>query len=663
MDNFYNSENSVGEARLEYEFRINKLKLDYYRLQEMTTEDGTKAEIKKRFDLEASQLRGLFNRFPELAIAASSLFFIPTIELPADQRLIHRIWLGDLPPFKVNEAIRQWFCAINDSVPGQKAAFRQILWIWRKEQLEAEPRFRCRSASDPFQAGEIITDAGVMQVNSLSALLKSHQGCYDDFINRLHQNHYYATLSDYFRLLILIHYGGVYMDADTLPYKPVSWFLAKPELPAIKQIGPTGDSAVRLSWLNLFLDETGMIIAVKGEPALTEIFVRLNQAYAGFNDRILPRDASQERHLFELFYAIWCEHWNATFISHDLFCQRYAVFYRDKKEEVICGVRGMRLLEDIISGEQRPLSPEELNSYRHAVQQLEAVGWTLSDPLMLEQFCEVYSVMEVPRIAYSLQMRSDIEHFHYYGVLCADPIVDRVNTLFEDYLLKVNGRNIEQGGFWQPVGKSSAASIPADKKERNIIFAAASVSSEEERTRMARLIFATSYLEYCSAGNPQQTDIVSLQRAQNIDPWLKFITLVLKPNGRFAGFFTAGLMAGLKQTPTPYLYREEMRPLDAAYDSFVEKNSRDNDYFIVSLALEAAERGKGYFPAILEQVERQAISQGAGRLTLCVWERARAFTLYKKWGFRQSDSSDYWLPLFADRLHFLEKAVVGAEEL
>lgn len=174
---------------------------------------------------------------------------------------------------------------------------------------------------------------------------------------------------------------------------------------------------------------------------------------------------------------------------------------------------------------------------------------------------------------------------------------------------------------------------------------------------MARLIFSTSYLEYCSVANPRQMDIVSLQRAQNIDPWLSLITAVFKPSGDFAGFFTAGPMAQFKQTSVEYLYREEMLPLDRDYDRFVEKNSRDEDYFIASLALEATEQGKGYFRLLMEEIERQAIQHTAVRITLCVWESSRAISLYKKGGFRQSDSSDRWKGLFADRLCFLEKEI------
>ncbi|WP_380177437.1 glycosyltransferase [Kalamiella sp. sgz302252] len=655
MNNICHSISTPGKARLEYEYAINKLKLDYYRLQELKTAGEKTEKLEKCFKREKEALSELFHKIPELAATASSFFVVPTFELPGEQRLIHRIWLGGLPPFKVNEAVRQWFSAINHVGSGKTGAFRQILWVWQQPQINEDPRFRSRRTQDPFQIGEIVTKAGVMQVNALQILLSDLTSSNNDFITQLHQQGYYATLSDYFRLLILIRYGGVYMDADTLPYRPVSWFLFKPELPAIQHFPPKTAQPVRLSWLNLFLDETGMIIAAKGESALQEIFLRLNQAYAAFEQKLLAKNAVQERQLFDLFYAIWREHWGTTFISHDDFCQRYAVFARGEKEEVLCGVRGMRLLEDIISGEYRPLSASEKSSYQRAVRQLEAVNWTLNDPLSLEQYCEVYSLREVPRIAYSLQMRSDVEHFHYYGVLSTDPVLDRVNALFEQYLLAKNGSNIDRGNFWQ--GTVATDDISPGKRAGLLCFVAGSSSSEEDRNRMARLIFTTSYLEYCSVANPRKLDIISLQRAQNIDPWLDVITLVLRADGYFAGFFTAAPIAHFKQTPVDYLYREEMRPLDRDYDLFVEKNSHDKDYFIASLALEAAEHGRGYFPLIMAQIESQAALAGAERLTLCVWESASAFRLYKKWGFERVDSSERWQALFADRLHFLVKEI------
>jgi len=652
----YRNDSAIRTARLEYEYTINKLKFDYCRLQEQRATKEGDPQQQQDFLQDVKALRELLFKVPELATLVSSFFAVPTYELPAEQRVIHRIWLGGLPPPKVDEAVRQWFSAI-DHVPDRKKVFRQILWVWDKEQIAADPRFRGRQTKDPVHLGEIVTAAGSMQVNALQSLLARYPGSNEEFIHQLHQQHYYATLSDYFRLLILLQYGGVYMDADTLPYKPASWFLLRPELPAIKHFPAQKPTGAWLSWLNLFLDETGMIMAAKGEPALADIFTRLNQAYAGFHQRIAPKNPRLERRIFEFFYAIWREHWGMTFISHEDFCQRYAVFWREKTEAVLCGVRGMRLLEDIISGEHRPLSTSEKRSYQRAVSQLEAVCWKLSDPLMLERYCEVYSRMEVPRMAYSLQMRSDVEHFHYYGVLSTDPVLDRVNGLFEAYLLEKNRRAIDAGGFWPFPGSVSA--IASQGKETDVVsFAAGRESSEEDRNRMARLIFSTSYLEYCSVANPQQMDIVSLQRAQNIDPWLDFITLVLKPNAAFAGFFTAGLMSRFKQAPTVYLYREEMRLLDREYDLFVAKNSRDNDYFIASLALEAAERGKGYFPLMLDYIEAEAGRAGATRITLCVWESARAFALYQQWGFRQSDSSDRWQSLFADRLHFLTKDIV-----
>jgi len=661
MNDIYHSDSTIGIAHLQYEYKLSKLKLDYYYLQETIAANkvgNAIAELQHAFNVAVEELRIFFNQTPELARTASSLYVVPTIELLPEQRLIHRIWLGSPVPFEVNEAIRQWFCAIEQVASLTPAPFRQILWVWQKEQIQSDPRFRGRPGEDIYQLGEIITTKGIMQVNSLQRLTDHYPGCNDYILNQLHQQRYYATLSDYFRLLILNKYGGIYMDADTLPYKPVSWFLFKPELPVIQHFPEGKKEAAYLSWLNLFLDETGMIIAAKDDIAIADIFFRLNQAYAGLPERVPPKNSMWERQIFELFYAIWCEHWMTTFISHDNFCQHYGVFYREHKEPVLCGVRGMRLQEDIISGERRPLSKAEQNSYRQAIRQLDAVDWTLKDALDLKQYCEIYSVNEVPRIAYSLQMRSDIEHFHYYSVLSEDPLLDRVNALFGHYLLKSNGENMATGNFWQTVGRhSDAAAVQAPVQSEEIIFVPGLESNDEDRNKMARLIFSTSYLEFCSVANPRRMDIISLQRAQNIDPWLGFITTIVTPGGDFTGFFTAGLMAQLKQNPVEYLYREEMFSLDLDYDRFVEKNSCSKDYFIVSLALEATARGKGYFRLLMAESERQAIAQGATRITLCVWENSRAYSLYLKYGFCQIDRSDRWLALFADRLCFLTKSL------
>lgn len=57
--------------------------------------------------------------------------------------------------------------------------------------------------------------------------------------------------------------GGIYMDVDTIPPHPAIIFLMKPEVPDYcHRQGADGGGAQNshhVRWMNLFLDETGMI--------------------------------------------------------------------------------------------------------------------------------------------------------------------------------------------------------------------------------------------------------------------------------------------------------------------------------------------------------------------------------------------------------------------
>src|SRR6185437_6886521 len=106
-----------------------------------------------------------------------------------------------------------------------------------------------------------------LQVHSLSELAQKRVGDNLGFIHQLHDKRYYATLSDYFRFLILIEMGGLYMDIDTIPHRSATLFLIKPEVPDYLQFLAEGEVS-HVSWLNLFLDETGMIVSRKGDISL-----------------------------------------------------------------------------------------------------------------------------------------------------------------------------------------------------------------------------------------------------------------------------------------------------------------------------------------------------------------------------------------------------------
>ena len=177
--------------------------------------------------------------------------------------------------------------------------------------------------------------------------------------------------------------------------------------------------------------------------------------------------------------------------------------------------------------------------------------------------------------------------------------------------------------------------------------------------RIAGLLFATSYLEYCSAGNRLGLPLRALQRRQNVDPYLRHIR-ALYDDGRFAGFFNAATPAQYAAVGAPSYYRDEVRAMDAAYDEFVDTHVRDGDLFVASLALEPAARGKGMSAVLLDEIGRTARRARCARLVLTVWESSPAMALYLRRGFVPCGSFSYAWPLFFERLHVLARPLEEA---
>ena len=171
--------------------------------------------------------------------------------------------------------------------------------------------------------------------------------------------------------------------------------------------------------------------------------------------------------------------------------------------------------------------------------------------------------------------------------------------------------------------------------------------------RMAALLFATSYLQYCSFANKLRLPLVELQRRQNIDPYLGQLHAMFDAAHNFTGFFTAATLDEFAQVPARSHYRDEMREMDAAYDAFVVRHAQDGDFLVASLAIEERFRGAGLFKAMLAEIERQARSRGSARMVLTVWERSDAMPIYQAKGFRSCGTFDYAWELFFDRLHFM----------
>jgi GNAT superfamily N-acetyltransferase len=602
------------------------------------------AALKKRFTYPATadwqQALRQFKQWQvehqphEVCVAElSSMFAVPTSRLTGNECTLHRVWLGGASPLNVNRTIAQWQRAIEAS----RSDFRQTLWVWNAQQLAAEDRFVAQQGNSPFHAGTLFLPDALVQVNSLSALMQSFDGALIDVLQQLHDKRYYATLSDFFRLAILNRCGGVYMDADTLPAQPATLFLCHPELPDF-----TAEQQ-QINWLNLFTDETGMIISHQNNPVLQDLQQRLSAVYRSWPQPIPAKTPENERAIFEPFYQLWCEQLQVTQLSHQDF-SRFAVWGFDVQQHRVSGIKGMRLTEDILSGERRPLSGEEQQHYQHTITQLAQRDWQLSDPLQLGELVPLLSECDILQIAYAPQLRAEIPYYHYYGVLSQDPQLDKVNALFSDFLIALTAKNIKAGDFWQPID---------GQKVSPLIFKPGSITDKQEQLAMAKLIFTTSYLEYCSVDNIYATDITTLQQRQNIQPFLQQIAVIYNPQGKMVGFVNAAPIQDYDHIKVQYGYRQEVFPLDVAYDSFVNQHRQPDDFFICSVALQPEEQGKGYFNQILSKLKDQAKQQKMRRITLCVWQSNPAAMIYRKKGFKVVSSMKQEVARFSDEIVFM----------
>jgi GNAT superfamily N-acetyltransferase len=187
-----------------------------------------------------------------------------------------------------------------------------------------------------------------------------------------------------------------------------------------------------------------------------------------------------------------------------------------------------------------------------------------------------------------------------------------------------------------------------------LAFVSGTEVPEHDLERMAALLFETSYLEYCSAGNRLGLPLRALQRRQNVDPWLRHIR-ALYVAGRFAGFYNAATLAQYASTPVVNHYRAEVQAMDAAYDAFVATHAAPDQLFVASLAIEPAWRGRGLLDELLADAHRLARAAGCTALGLTVWQTSAALPLYARRGFATAGRFDGAWELFFDRLHYMTR--------
>ena len=421
------------------------------------------AQLHQQHDEQVADLRRLvqrnFARFD--ARAVSSLVAFPAQSLTAEESVLHRIWIGGPPPAGVREAIRQWgvALAITERTVGRR--YRSVLWAWDDEQLAGDPRFERHAGGAPYvigryRLGEHPGEA-MVDVSSLATLLHDFAAAHAGLIGELYAKGYYVNLSDIARQLVLKVFGGIYMDADTIPWRTATVFLARPEVP--DYLGAAGDhvagrSRPHVSWLNAFEDENGFLVSKKDNSALDQIIVETGLMLAGLRGGVPTRDrrshaaAEFAARLHGATYGAWRSHLGRSLLGYDIVAREHCVLQGNTPERRPIGVHGMRLVVDWLTQQRVPLSPDEQASYAHCVEALERTGWQLEAPTRLEDVARLCHADEVPRLAYAPQLRTSVGNLHYYSFLSRDVNLDRVNVLFGDWMIAKNAERLRDPDWW-----------------------------------------------------------------------------------------------------------------------------------------------------------------------------------------------------------------------
>lgn len=459
------------EFDLEYEVLIKNLKYDFLNWQQW----ALYCSISHAHDLPSQArlgaLRENFRRHLfELqqfiqtnfvwfdARRVSSLLGVPTQPMSSSERLLHRIWMGSHPPAIVREAMRQWQRALDATDARDEGDYASLLWVWDQKQLRDCAGFIAAPNGNGYRIGSFVNDGRRHAVHSLRAMAIDLFPHNFDLFKTLHAQGYFVNLADFFRLAILQQHGGIYLDADTIPYRSATIFLAKPEVPDYLHgsvDAATGEVRQCLvSWMNLIDDENGVLIARKGNPAIAQMVQHIDNNLCTLSRQVPDKSLLPEAaHVYaaalhRVTYDVWRHDLGRTLLSYDQLEKSFSVLHEGKREPMINGVRGMRLLVDALTNQTLPLAVDEQRSYDHCVGALDRLDWRLDNLLDLPAVAELTQVEEVPRMAYAPQLRAEPEGCNYYSFLSQDSNLDRVNALFAGYLTALNGQRIDDGNFW-----------------------------------------------------------------------------------------------------------------------------------------------------------------------------------------------------------------------
>jgi len=432
-------------------------------------------QLARLHDQQMAELRQLVRanagRFD--AGAVSSLVGFPAQSLTAEESVLHRIWMGGPPPAPVREAIRQWGIALEITRQAVGRRYRSMLWAWDERQFDGDARFERLAGAGAYvigryRLGEHGGDAPV-DVGSLATLLHDFAAGHAALLGELHAKGYWVNLSDIARQLVLKVFGGIYMDADTIPSRTATIFLARPEVPdylGAPRDRARGRSRPHVSWLNAFEDENGFLVSRKDNSALDQIIVETGLMLAGLRGAVPLRDRRSSQaaefaaRLHGATYGAWRAHLGHSLLPYDEVARAHCVLQGDARERRPIGLHGMRLVVDWLTQQAVPLSASEQASRARCVEALARRGWQLDAHTRLEDVAQVCWADEVPRLAYAPQLRTAEGNLHYYSFLSHDEQLDRVNALFGHWLIARNAQAMRDPAWWARVKGTAAERAP-----------------------------------------------------------------------------------------------------------------------------------------------------------------------------------------------------------
>ena len=614
----------------------------------------------------------------------SSLLAMPSQSLDANELIFHRIWLGSNLPDIAIKSINQWnhAFAVVDNDLGLK--YHNVVWVWDLDQLSNDKEFEVTSVAEDYLIGYYNTNKYKTLVKSLKLLMQNYPEIDSEFMQQLNAKRYFVDLSDYFREFLLHEFGGIYVDADTVPYRAATVFLAKPEVPdyyVYKTSSVTGEiEKIHVNWLNLLYDENGMQIAKKGNSALARIISNMNENISQLDKNIPDRSNLEKFRAYQLLvhdatYGEWQSQIGGSFIAYtDIVTKGYLVALSKQPETALLGLYGMRIIYDPVNNMKLPLNKFEQECYSNCIKRLEACNWALKNPLQLQSFAPVTFIDEFIRIAYHPQLRTAIYEYNYYSFMSHDNKLDQVNNLFSAFFIEVNAEAINHPHYWARMNGERSdyylelpyelpiaeqANKSPEQKQRSILpkelrFINGIGLTEQHKNQIAELLFETSYLEYCSYANKLKLPQVKLQRIQNVDPMVDYCNALIDMKSNLVAYFIGLKVSDLNQIKFVSYYRDEMKAMDDAYDEFISRNTQADDYFVVSLAIDTKYRGFGYFNTIFNEIIQHAQDNKSPRIILTVWASNSALQIYLKKGFRTVDVFDYAYNIFFDKLYLLE---------